>query len=134
MTVGRPSVRTPRIEMVPLIDSFFLLLAFFLSSALSMSALAGLPVELPRAAHAETLDPRETRVLTVSRGGQLQLDGQPLARSELAGRLQSDPRGPRLRVAVRVDQAVPAGELLDVLGLVRGAGVPRVGLLVLRLD
>lgn len=128
MKVSRPAARKARIEMVPLIDSFFLLLAFFVSSVLSMSILGGLPVELPPLAHTVKLDPKDLRVITVARDGALQLDGQPVSADELAPRLQADPHAPSLRVAVRADRAVPSGRLLEILGAVRWAGVQHVGL------
>ena len=114
--------------MVPLIDTFFLLLAFFISSVLSMSILGGLPIELPRLAHATKLDPTDLVVITIARDGQLQLNGQPVSLDEIAARLQANPHASMLRVAVRADRFVPAGQLLEVLAAVRGAGVHRVGL------
>lgn len=114
--------------MVPLIDSFFLLLAFFVSSVLSMSILGGLPVELPALAHTVKLDPKDLRVITVARDGALQLDGYAIGLEEMAARLQADTHAPSLRVAVRADRSVPSGRLLGVLGAVREAGVQHVGL------
>lgn len=128
MNIARPSLRKVRIEMVPLIDSFFLLLAFFVSSALSMSILAGLPVELPVLAHTVKLDPKDLRVLTMGRDGLVQLDGEAVTLDEVRARLEADPRASNLRVAVRADRSVPAGRLLEILGSVRGAGVRHVGL------
>jgi len=131
MKVSRSAPRKARIEMVPLIDSFFLLLAFFVSSALSMSILVGLPVELPALSHTVKLEPKDLRVLTVARDGALELDGRPLALEDVAARLAADPRAEGLRVAVRADRSVPAGRLLEVLGAVRGAGVRQVGLVTM---
>ena len=121
-------VKRPRVEMVPLIDTFFLLLAFFISSVLAMSVLGGLPIELPAAAHAAKLDPQELVVITLARDGALQLDGQPATLEDLSRRLAADPNRSLLRVAVRADRAVPTGELTTLLDAVRAAGVRRVGL------
>ena len=128
MQLSRPSLRKARIEMVPLIDSFFLLLAFFVSSVLSMSVLGGLPVELPAAANAARLDQDPLTVVTIGREGQLELDGHAVSLGDLPGRLKADARMPTLRVAVRADRLVQAGRLLEVLGVIRGAGARRVGL------
>lgn len=126
-----PSVppRKIRIEMVPLIDTFFLLLAFFISSMLSMSLLKGLPVELPNVGRAASLDQKDVVVITITREEQIQLDGESAGLQEIAGRLQarSTPAA-ELRVAVRADRAVPTGRLADVLEAVRLAGVRRLGL------
>ena len=128
MNLARPSIRKTRIEMVPLIDSFFLLLAFFISSALSMSVIGGIPVELPAVGRVMKLEPKDLLVITVARDGQLQFEGQSLTLEDLPTRLKMHPRVSLLRVAVRADRLVPAGRLLEVLSTVRGAGVSRVGL------
>ena len=128
MIIARPAIRRAHIEMVPLIDSFFLLLAFFVSSVLSMSVIGGLPVELPRGAHAVKLEPRDMAVVTITRDGQLSLNAQPLSLTQLFEHLKADPRASSLRVAVKTDRAVPSGQLLEVLDVVRGAGVRQVGL------
>jgi biopolymer transport protein ExbD len=114
--------------MVPLIDTFFLLLAFFISSVLSMSVLKGLPLELPSARAAERLKPEDLRMVTVTTDGHVQLDGTAVTLKELETRLQADPDLSTLRVAVRADRSVPTGRLVEVLSAVRGAGVRRAGL------
>jgi len=128
MKIGLPSRRGADIEMVPLIDTFFLLLAFFISSVLSMSVLKGLPLELPSARGAERLHPEDLRVLTVTNDGQVQLDGTAVTLQEIGARLQATAVPATLRVAVRADRMVPTGRLVEVLSAVRGAGVHRAGL------
>ena len=129
MTLEGSATRRPiRIEMVPLIDTFFLLLAFFISSVLSMSILGGLPIELPTAAHAAKLDPQELVVITLARDGTLQLNGQAAELAGLAAHLKTGFSPSTLRVAVRADREVPTGELIKVLEAVRAAGVRRAGL------
>ena len=120
--------RRIRVEMVPLIDTFFLLLAFFISSVLSMSAMGGLPIELPHLDHTAKLDPADLIVITVAHDGQLQLDGQPVGFTEVAAILKAHPHPSTLRVAVRADRRVPAGQLVTVLGAIRAADIARVGL------
>lgn len=129
MKLSSASPRKIRIEMVPLIDTFFLLLAFFISSMLSMSLLKGLPVELPRVGQAADLERKDVVVITITREEHIQLDGESAGLQDIAGRLQgrSTPAAD-LRVAVRADRAVPTGRLADVLEAVRLAGVRRLGL------
>jgi biopolymer transport protein TolR len=128
MKIVVPSRRGADIEMVPLIDTFFLLLAFFISSVLSMSVLKGLPLELPSARSAERLKPEDLLVITVANDGQVQLDGTAVTLKELETRLQADTDPSTLRVAVRADRSVPTGQLVKVLSAVQGAGVRRAGL------
>jgi biopolymer transport protein ExbD len=127
MKIVVPSRRGAEVEMIPLIDTFFLLLAFFISSVLSMSVLKGLPIELPLARAAERLKPEELRVVTVAPDGTVQLDDMTVTLQGMAAQLRAQAT-PALRVAVRADRALPTGRLVEVLSAVRGAGVQRAGL------
>lgn len=129
MKVYLPPLRRPRIEMVPLIDSFFLLLAFFMSSVLTMEVTRGLPVELPKAAAGSTTSEEQRRVVTVTRDGGIQLDGKPVGLQGLKERLFSDPGRGSLRVGIRADGGASYEAVVQVLAAVRGAGVERVILL-----
>jgi len=128
MKIGVPSRRGADIDMVPLIDTFFLLLAFFISSVLSMSVLKGLPLELPTARQAQRLKLEDLLVVTVAHDGQVQLDGTAVILEEMGARLQTAANSSTFRVAVRADRAVPTGRLVEVLSAIRGTGIYRVGL------
>ncbi|MBI3323105.1 MAG: biopolymer transporter ExbD [Candidatus Omnitrophica bacterium] len=129
MKVYLPALRRPRIEMVPLIDSFFLLLAFFMSSVLTMEVTRGLPVDLPKASAGSTASEEQRRVVTVTRDGSVQLDGEPVTLSGLKERLFSDPARASLRVGIRADGGASYQAVVQVLAAVREAGVERVILL-----
>lgn len=129
MKVYLPPRRQPRIEMVPLIDSFFLLLAFFMSAVLSMEVVRGLPVELPKAGAAASLSQEGRRVVTIGREGRVQMDGETMGVEELVRRLSSDPLKESLRVGIRADENTPYRSVVEVLGAVRRSGAARVTLL-----
>ena len=129
MKVYLPPLRRPRIEMIPLIDAFFLLLAFFMSSVLSMEVARGLPVELPKAGASSAVSQEGRRVVTVTREGRVQLDGKEVGLALLRERLFSDPKRASLQVGIRADGAADYQRVVQVLGAVRGAGVGRVLLL-----
>ena len=50
MRLARRTIKKARIEIIPMIDTIFFLLVFFMISTLSMSRYSGLPVNLPKAA------------------------------------------------------------------------------------
>lgn len=121
--------RPPRIEMVPLIDAFFLILSFFISSVLTLEVVRGLPVELPSAAASSSV-PKENRwVVTLGANGLLQLQGEPITLEALRQRLSSvsDPKS--LQVGIRAEGKAVYERVVGVLGVVREAGVARVTLL-----
>ncbi|HXF75351.1 MAG TPA: biopolymer transporter ExbD, partial [Methylomirabilota bacterium] len=50
MRLPRRTIKKARIEIIPMIDTIFFLLVFFMISTLSMTRYSGLPVNLPKAA------------------------------------------------------------------------------------
>lgn len=129
MKVYLPPLRRPRIEMIPLIDCFFLLLAFFMSSVLTMEVVRGLPVELPKAGGAASVSQEGRRVVTLGREGQIQLDGETMSVEELVRRLSLDPSRESSRVGIRADESAPYRSVVEVLAAVRRGGAARVILL-----
>jgi len=120
-----PSKR-PRIEMVPLIDMFFLLLVFFIFGVFSMTMQEGLIVDLPAAETAVTTT-EESLTITVTAEGSLFLNQEPIALNDLSGSL----RHHRLRAAdplvtIHADRRTVHGRVMAVLDAVRQAGLSRV--------
>lgn len=130
MKVYLPPLRRPRIEMVPLIDSFFLLLAFFMSSILSMEAVRGLPIDLPKAGSSAKVSQENRLVITLGKGRALQWEGQPVNLELLQERLSRSPNKQKLQVGIRADRETSYEWLVQVLFVVRQTGVGRVTLMV----
>lgn len=129
MKIQMPASRHAKIEMVPLIDTFFLLLAFFISSVLTMEVVQGLPVELPREGGAAHRIEPDRILVTLTESGLLQLEGETVTREQLQLRLDHYPKKGTLRVALRADRGTAYEQVVQVLGVVQGAGVSRVSLL-----
>lgn len=121
-----PFKRAVRIEMVPLIDCFFLLLTFFIFGVFSMTMQQGLLVDLPTAKTAtSTNEPALTISLTPDGG--LFLNQQPVMLDALAVSLQQTAGAkPQTVVSLNADQAVAHGRVMQVLDAVRQAGLQRV--------
>jgi len=75
--VALPARRKSRIEMIPLIDIVFLLLAAFIYATLSMAVHRGLPVALPASAAAE-IEKNPVLSVTMQRDGTVCLDKVPI--------------------------------------------------------
>jgi biopolymer transport protein ExbD len=123
--VGESESDEARIEIVPLIDIMFFLLASFMLVSLSMTHLHRVPVELPDAATA-VADPRQPTVhLAVDRHGVLTWSGAVVAAGEITARLRDmakdDPR-----VLIAADAQALHRHVLTVLDAVRAAGVGKV--------
>jgi biopolymer transport protein ExbD len=116
-----------RIEIIPLIDIMFFLLASFMLVSLSMTHLHRVPVDLPRAA-ASITDTREPPVtIAVDKNGLVYLDKELVTLTELPTRLaQRNKSGSELRVLIAGDADTRHQQILAVLDAVRAAGVDKV--------
>lgn len=116
-----------RIEIIPLIDIMFFLLAAFMLVSLSMVNLQSVKVNLPAATLATSETPKGLVNIAVDKAGLVFLDRQPVGRSELAAKL-ADARKANgaLRVLLSGDQDARHGDIIRVLDLVRSTGIDRV--------
>jgi biopolymer transport protein ExbD len=126
--VNRRQIRKARIEIVPMIDTIFFLLVFFMIATLSMTKQQGLPVNLPRAATAER-EIRENVTLTITREGRLYYNKQEIALERLGSALKGDlGENPRLLVIINADTDVTHGKVVEVMDQVKAAGASRMAI------
>jgi biopolymer transport protein ExbD len=121
----------PRIEIIPLIDIMFFLLAAFMLVSLSMVKLKQVPVDLPTATPATEVKAEDPVSLTIDSSGIAYLDAQPVGDAELALRL-AERKNQRsdTRVTISADQNTRHGDVMRVLELTRSAGIDRVAFAV----
>jgi len=116
-----------RIEIIPLIDIMFFLLASFMLVSLSMVNLKSVKVNLPTATTATLETKNDFASISVDRDGAVYLDKQPLGLNELALRLNAwHHTNENLRVFISGDQDVRYGAVIHVLDLVRATGIQKV--------
>lgn len=116
-----------RIEIIPLIDIMFFLLAAFMLVSLSMVNLKSVKVNLPTATTANTETQKDFLNISVDKAGMVYCDQKPVGLNELAQSLASFHRtNDNLRVFISGDQDARHGDVIHVLDVVRGAGVQKV--------
>ena len=122
-----------RIEIIPLIDIIFFLLATFVMVSLSMTKNQGVQVALPAAAAAESLgNPQskdETVTLSVNGTGEVFFNKEKTTLAQLPLRLQtlkSSSRDPR--VVINGDSKADFKTVVAVLDEVRKIGIAKVGI------
>jgi biopolymer transport protein ExbD len=116
-----------RIEIIPLIDIMFFLLASFMLVSLSMVHLKGVKVNLPTSTTATAETKRDLVSLTIDRAGLVYLDGKLQGKNELAAAMAKlQQTQPQARVFIRGDRDARHGDVLNVLDIVRSAGVQNV--------
>ena len=87
--------RRGRIEIIPMIDVMFFLLATFMLASLSMQHLHSLAVNLPQGS-AASMQPKAPVTLTVTRDSRILLDSTPVTLETLRATLKSMLKGPDL--------------------------------------
>ncbi len=116
-----------RIEIIPLIDIMFFLLAAFMLVSLSMVRLQSVKVNLPGAATASADAGKDLISISVDASGGLFLDRTPIGANEMAAWLAGQRKtNAAVRVRIRGDQSARHGDVIRALDLVRGAGIEKV--------
>ena len=129
MKFRRRPPRKARIEIIPMIDTVFFLLVFFMMASLSMTVHGGIPVNLPKAAKAEAA--RAPLTISIGRDGVVYLDREPVDTSQLAARLQARAqREPEVAVVIEADTDVAHGRVVDVMDAARVAGIGKLAIAV----
>jgi biopolymer transport protein TolR len=121
--------RTPlnaEINVVSLIDVMMLLMIIFMITAPMMQG--GVDVALPKA-EARPLNAKSGLVVSVTRDGSIYADDVRLSLSEFRGSFRAlASQAGREGVYLRADQGVPYGRVVEVLAIMRAAGVGNIGL------
>ena len=120
--------RKARIEIIPLIDIVFFLLATFVMVSLSMVRNQGLPVNLPKAAASTAAEGRQEAVVVgVTKAGDFFINKDVLSFDALSaklGKLKSS--NPDLRILVQGDEKASFGDAIRVLDESRRLGISKV--------
>ena len=116
-----------RLEIIPLIDIMFFLLAAFMMVSLTMQHLMSITVSLPTATQAKSTAKPDMVTLTVDRFGQVLIDGQQIAFPDLA-RLLKDKATANLYYPVYIQGQKEAthAAMIYVLDFVKRAGIQKV--------
>ncbi|MFZ4386538.1 MAG: ExbD/TolR family protein [Chthoniobacterales bacterium] len=123
------SRKRARIEIIPLIDIMFFLLATFVMVSLSMVKNKGIQVNLPGATTAQPQDRSKTHFVTLTRGGEIAVDRQTIHPSALEAALrdfQSADPDPRLLISGDTDSSF--GTAVLVLDTARRLGIRRIAI------
>ncbi len=119
-----------RIEIIPLIDVIFFLLATFVLFTLSLNKLASMPAELPPANANPNPNPPKVVTLQISDAGTLFWDHEPITMVQLAPRLasyqHSNPHD--ARILITTDDKALFGQAVAVLDQIRLLHIEQVAI------
>lgn len=114
------------LNLVPLIDVLLVVLFFYMIISPMMSR--GLDVNLPRSG-ANTIKPEDRVVITVTRGQEVFVEKERVAVASLGGVLESIRKNkPQVNVYLRADRDAPYGAVVQVMDLVKRAGIDKLGM------
>ena len=116
-----------RIEIIPLIDIMFFLLAAFMLVSLSMVTSRSVKVDLPTATTGAPDSQSSAIGLSIDAAGTLFLERNPIGNHELLALLiRHRETNPAVRVFLSGDRSARHGDVMRALDLVRSAGVDRI--------
>jgi biopolymer transport protein ExbD len=132
MKLGLPVKRKhSRIEIIPLIDIMFFLLASFMMVSLQMQKVRTLKASLPTATLATSTAKPDMVTVTVDRNGQVAVDSKPISFPEFETLLTNRYNlNTNLPVYITGTRDATHGSVVYVLDFVKRAGIQRVAIAV----
>lgn len=128
MRLPAAAKKKPRIEIIPMIDTMFFLLVFFMIATLSMTIQQGMPVSLPTA-ESSTDTITENVSLTLTQEGTLYYNKEVITLQELEQRLVNlRQTSPDPSLLINADKQVPHGRVIKVMDLIRLSGITSMGI------
>src|ERR1700726_2008595 len=117
-----------RIEIIPLIDIMFFLLASFMMVSLSQTHMKGIRVNLPSAVTLPQNQPKDYVAIKVVEGNTVYFDNQFVPDDQVLQRLyQLHAANPDIKVSISASMLAIHGDVISVLDKVRNAGITKVG-------
>lgn len=115
MRIRQPEIKRARIEIIPMIDTIFFLLVFFMIASLAMTTMTGIKVALPKASTGEKTAQARV-ILTMTANGRIYLKKQPIQLSEVAAALRREVEAnPKVQVIINADKSLRYGKVIGLI-------------------
>ena len=116
-----------RIEIIPLIDIMFFLLASFMMVSLSQTTMKGMKVNLPTGQSGKPQNKKDYVALSVDRDGYYYWDKQRIALEEILPKLrQVYMSSPDAKIFIRADKETLHGNVTRMLDEIRSSGFTKI--------
>ena len=114
------------INVTPLVDVMLVLLVIFILTAPLLTS--AIRMDLPQAQGAQTGEAPEVINLSLNQANELFLNDKAIRKEALPAALQRIVASkPNTEVQLRADQAVPYGQVLELMGIAQQSGLSRIG-------
>ncbi|MCC7229852.1 MAG: biopolymer transporter ExbD [Fimbriimonadaceae bacterium] len=124
---NRHRLKRTKIEIIPMIDTMFFLLVFFMLSSLALTRLMAMPVELPKAA-SSTRTQDQNLSLTIDARGNIFLDRERIGMDQLGGSIQRLASGRQVKdltMVISADRSALHGLVVECIDKARLAGLTK---------
>jgi biopolymer transport protein ExbD len=116
-----------RIEIIPLIDIMFFLLASFMMVSLSQTTMKGMKVNLPIGSSGQTQSKKDYVSLSVDKDGYYYFDKSRIALEEILPKLlQVYKTNPEAKIFIRGDRDAVHGNVTRMLDQIRSSGFSKI--------
>lgn len=130
MRIPRSTPKKARIEIIPMIDTMFFLLVFFMVATLSMTNQNSLPVNLPHASGVQS-EKQQLVTLTLTKDNKLYFEKEKIASSAaLLQRLREQSTQEKVSVLINADHSIEHGRVIELMDAVRQSGVTKIAVAV----
>jgi biopolymer transport protein ExbD len=128
MKIGSPLPhKKARIEIIPLIDIMFFLLASFMMASLTMIRMQSIKMDLPTATMATRNFNPDIINIAVDKAGEVSIEKKPVTTAELQNLLSNKYRlNTNVPVYISGDKDATHGSVIRVLDIVRREGIQKV--------
>ena len=113
-----------RIEIIPLIDIMFFLLASFMMVSLSQTTMKGMKVSLPTGSSGQTQSKRDYVSFSVDRDGYIYWDKERIEYHDVPVKLRG--ASPEAKIFIRGDQEALHGNVTRLLDQIRSTGFTKI--------
>ncbi len=116
------------INVTPLVDVMLVLLIIFMVTAPMMTQ--GIDVKLPESSAPAIPNDDERVVVTVTQDRKVHINDNVVELGELGSKLAAitQNRSDRKGVFLRADEKIPYGYVMEVMGMIRQAGIDQIGM------
>lgn len=116
-----------QINITPLVDVMLVLLVIFMVTAPILQQ--GVAVDLPQVTTGALESKEESVIVSLTRGAKIHLNEQTLSLKDLQQRLSELARQhPDRPVYLRADEGVSYGKVVEVMAVIRNAGIHKLGM------
>jgi biopolymer transport protein ExbD len=117
-----------RIEIIPLIDIMFFLLASFMMVSLSQTHMKGIRVTLPSNQPPPPTHQKDYVSVRISEGGQTYFDNALVTNDQILPRMvELQKANPDVKISISADKLALHGDVITVLDMARRARIQKIG-------